>query len=171
MLFRSEHFGTLDILVNNAGVARKAPKDRDNYFKLTMETGQMFSLGVTRSMTDEEWLDSMNNNLNSVFYCTRAALNIMEPKGYGKIINVSSTAGISNTSAHSPSYSTAKGAIAAFTRSVAREVIGAGVIVNAVAPGGILTKFWKNPEVGKDILDKVTFPIPAKRMGDRKSVV
>ena len=160
-----EHFGTLDILVNNAGVARNAPKDRDNYFKLTMETGQMFSLGVTRSMTDEEWLDSMNNNLNSVFYCTRAALNIMEPKGYGKIINVSSTAGISNTSAHSPSYSTAKGAIAAFTRSVAREVIGAGVIVNAVAPGGILTKFWKNPEVGKDILDKVTFPIPAKRMG------
>lgn len=160
-----DHFGTLDILVNNAGVARKAPQDRDNYFKLTTEFGPSFSLGVTRNMSDEDWLNIINVNLNGVFYCTRAALNIMEPKGYGKIINVSSTAGISNTSAHSPNYSTAKGAIAAFTKSVAREVAGAGVIVNAVAPGGIATKFWESPEVGQDIYDRLVFPIPLKRMG------
>ncbi len=160
-----EHFGTLDILVNNAGVARKAPQDRDNYFKLTTEFGPAFSLGVTRSMSDEEWIEQMNINLNSIFFCTRAALNIMEPKGYGKIINVSSTAGISSTSAHSPSYSTAKGAIAAFTRSVAREVAGAGVIVNAIAPGAIATKFWENPDLGEDLLDRLVFPIPLKRMG------
>lgn len=161
----TNHFGTLDILVNNAGVARKAPQDRDNYFKLTTEFTPPFSLEVTRNMSDEEWLNIININLNGVFYCTRAALNIMEPKGYGKIINVSSTAGISNTSAHSPNYSAAKGAIAAFTRSVAREVAGAGVIVNAVAPGGIATKFWSNPNIGEDIYDKLVFPIPLKRLG------
>lgn len=159
------HFGTLDILVNNAGVARTAPDDRDNFLKLTTEPHAKFSLKITQNMTDEEWLESININLNSVFYCSREALKIMEPNGYGKIINVASIAGLSNKSAHSPNYSTAKGGIVAFTRSLALEVAGAGIIVNAIAPGAIATEFWANMSEGNDTLDKLLIPIPVKRMG------
>lgn len=135
-----EKYGTLDILVNNAAKPRRVPEDREKSLQLN-RSNRKFSLGITRNMSDEEWLDSMNANLNSVFYCCREALNIMEPRGYGKIINIASLAGVCNRSPHSPNYSAAKGGVVAFTRSLAVEVIGAGVIVNAIAPGGIATKY------------------------------
>jgi len=136
-------FDTLDILVNNAGIFRSHPKgveDRMKHLDLVTTPIKKHSLQITRYMSDEEWETMIQVDLNSVFYCTREALNIMEDKGYGRIINIASISGISGISSHSPNYSAAKGAIVAFTRSVGHEVAGAGVCVNCISPGYIATK-------------------------------
>lgn len=135
-------FGTLDILVNNAGIFRSDPKgvkDRMNHLDLVTTPIPRHSLQITRHLSDEDWQRMFEVNVNGVFYCTREALKIMENKGFGKIINIASISGISAISAHSPNYSAAKGAVVAFTRSVAYEVAGAGVCVNCIAPGYINT--------------------------------
>ncbi len=135
-------FGTLDILVNNAGIFRSheaGVRDRMKHLDLVTTPVKKHSLQITRYMSDEEWETMIQVDLNSVFYCTREALNIMEDKGYGRIINLASISGISGISSHSPNYSAAKGAIVAFTRSVGHEVAGAGVCVNCISPGYIGT--------------------------------
>jgi len=138
-----ERFGTLDILVNNAGITKISDKVKENfpkYLKQMATTGVVkMSLEATRYMTDEEWQRMIDVHLCGTFYCTREALNIMEDKGYGKIINIASICGMSGFCAASPDYSAAKGGIIAFTKSVAAEVIGRGVYVNAIAPGFINT--------------------------------
>ncbi|MEW6663245.1 MAG: SDR family NAD(P)-dependent oxidoreductase [Bacillota bacterium] len=137
-----ERFGTLDILVNNAGIFRSDPngvKDRMKHLDLVTTPVPRHSLQITRNMSDEDWKKMFEVNVHGLFYCTREALNIMEDKGYGKIINIASISGISALSSHSPNYSAAKGAVVAFTRAVAHEVAGAGVCVNCIAPGYIET--------------------------------
>ncbi|WP_003540775.1 SDR family NAD(P)-dependent oxidoreductase [Desulfotomaculum nigrificans] len=137
-----EKFGTLDILVNNAGIFRSDPAgvaDRAKHLDLVTTPIPRQSLQITRNMSDENWKKMFDVNVHGLFYCTREALNIMEDKGYGKIINIASISGISAISCHSPNYSAAKGAVVAFTRSVAYEVAGAGVCVNCIAPGYIDT--------------------------------
>lgn len=134
-------FGTLDILVNNAAALRKTPqaaKARLAHMKRSHIKNRT-SLEVTKNISDDEWNWMIAGTLNSVFYCTREALHIMEKKKYGKIINIASVAGISGLSPHSPDYSAAKGGVVAFTKAVAAEVAPAGVIVNAIAAGGIAT--------------------------------
>lgn len=136
-------FGTLDILVNNAGVFRSdedGVKDRIKHLDLVTTPEPRHSLHITRNMSDENWQRMFDVNVNSVFYCTREALKIMEDKGYGKIINIGSIAGISAISSHSPNYSATKGAVVSFTRAVAHEVAGSGVCVNCIAPGYIDTE-------------------------------
>lgn len=169
-----DHYGTLDILVNNAAVTsgggfhkNNGKTDRENYLDLSTKPGPKFSLEITKNMTDEEWDQCIHINLNGTFYCTREALKIMESKRSGKIINVASTAGISNGSPHSPSYCASKGAIVAFTKNLAVEVIGAGVIVNAIAPGAIETEAFRNftQAVGPDVTGRFLQSIPANRMG------
>jgi 3-oxoacyl-[acyl-carrier protein] reductase len=135
-------YGTLDILVNNAGIYRShdaGVKDRMNHLDLITKPGPKYSLGITKNMSDEEWDSVMKVNVNGVFYCTREALKIMEEKNYGRIINISSIAGISGMSSHSPNYSASKGGVVAFTKAVAHEVAGAGICVNCMAPGYIDT--------------------------------
>lgn len=161
-----ERFGTLDILVNNAAKidsGEKATKARLEFYRQRATPVPIRSLEVTRNLTDEEWQAFIDVNLTGVFYCIRAALNIMEPKGYGQIINIASTGAISGFSAFSPQYSAAKGGVAALTRSVAMEVIGAGVYVNCIAPGGVATPQWER--VSKEARDIVLQLIPARRMG------
>ena len=137
-----DRFGTLDILVNNAGTLDISDRVNENFIK-TLEQVQTtmvskVSLEATRYMTDECWDRLLRIHLNGTFYCTREALKIMEEKGSGKIINVASQAGIAGLST-SPHYSAAKGAIIGFTKSVAHEVIGRGIQVNAIAPGFVDT--------------------------------
>lgn len=169
-----EHFGTLDILVNNAALTggdghhkNNGKTDRENYLDLTSNPGPKFSLEITKNMTDDEWDRMIKVDLNGTFYCAREALKIMEPKGYGKIINVASTAGISNTSPHSPSYCAAKGGVVAFSRNLAVEVAGAGVIVNCIAPGAIATPAYSEytKMVGPEQTAKFLMSFPAGRMG------
>ena len=140
-------FGTLDILVNNAGIARSTDevlKRGDACIQELMTSGRMTtSVEATRNMTDEAWDRVLAVHLNGTFYCTREALNIIEDRGSGKIINMASIAGIVGLPG-SPDYSAAKGAIIAFTKSVAREVISRGVYVNAIAPGWIDTPLLTN---------------------------
>jgi 3-oxoacyl-[acyl-carrier protein] reductase len=139
-----ERFGTIHILVNNAGLSPTGAKPEDTErrnrmyaYKTTPMPRQ--SLGIMTSLTDDDWLRWWNVNAHGTFYCMRAALRIMEPQRYGKIINIASLAGISIETAHAPGYSASKAAVVSLTRSAAFDVAGANIYVNAIAPGGILT--------------------------------
>ena len=137
-------WGTIDILVNNAGISVLPTwtdfieGSRNATFKAmdeVMTTGKVQeSMKITSSFEDEWWHTMINIHLNGTFYCTREALKIMEEKRYGKIVNMASICGMSGC-AGVPSYSAAKGGIIALTKSIAKEVIGSGIAVNAVAPG------------------------------------
>ncbi|HQR49818.1 MAG TPA: SDR family oxidoreductase [Steroidobacteraceae bacterium] len=138
----AERFGTVHVLVNNAALVPSRPEDevrrRRHYDYLTTPVPRR-SLELTSSLTDEDWHRYWGVNVHGVFYCTREALRLMEPRREGKIVNIASVAGISAYSAHSPHYTATKGAVVAFTRAVALDVAGANIFVNAIAPGGVLT--------------------------------
>lgn len=132
----------LHVLVNNAAVVPNRPADavrRQAHYDYLTRPEPRRSLGLTSSITDEDWRRYWAVNVDGVFYCTREALRMMEPRRSGKIVNIASIAGISALSAHSPHYSATKGAVVAFTKAVALDVAGANIYVNAIAPGGVLT--------------------------------
>ncbi len=162
-------FGTLDILINNAALTpsdAESAKSRIEFMQMITTPIAKHSLKVTSQMSDERWLKMINTNLNGLFYCTREALRIMEPKGYGKIVNVGSVAGISGVSAHSPHYSASKGGMVAFTKSVAVEVAGAGINVNCIAAGGIATAAWDEAAARvPGFMGQIMQMIPAGRIG------
>ncbi len=165
-------WGTVDILVNNAGIAMKP--DWKDYEELhntavlkivdqVMKTGKaQESMKITSTFKDEWWHATLNVNLNGTFYCTREALRVMEEKGKGKIINVASIAGV-HGEPNIPAYSASKGGIVAFTKSVAKEVIGSGIIVNAVAPGYCDTPLLTS--IDPKLLPILKSQIPIGRLG------
>lgn len=112
-----ERQGKVDVLVNNAGV---------------------FPAAWVVEMTDADWDKVVRVNLFSVFYCSRAVLPGMIAAGGGAIVNIASIAGQRGSARHAH-YAAAKGGVLAFTRSLAREVIGHNIRVNAVSPGRIVT--------------------------------
>lgn len=164
-------FGSVHILVNNAGlVPDKAYDDkrRTRHYALMTQPIPRQSLEITRNMDDAEWKRFWAVNVDGVFHCTRAALQRMEPQRYGKIINIASIAGISAMSAHSPHYSATKGAVVAFTRSVAFEVAGANVQVNAVCPGGVRTPAFQHflDQQSPEQLNVINQILPMGRLGE-----
>jgi 3-hydroxybutyrate dehydrogenase len=116
-----ESFGTIDILVNNAG------------------GGGDTALVV--DISDEAWTSSVDWNLNHPFWCTRRALRQMLPRGWGRIINISSMYG-KVPLAGVPHYITTKHAINGFTKAVAQETGTHGITCNAICPGVVLTDVW-----------------------------
>ena len=116
-------FGTIDILINNAGIGR------------TRESSEVVP---THEKSDEDWHKMLATHLDSTFFCTREALKVMIPKHSGRIVNLGSIAGTTGL-AFASDYCAAKGGIISFTKSVAREVVALGILVNCIAPGFIET--------------------------------
>jgi 3-oxoacyl-[acyl-carrier protein] reductase len=162
--------GPVDVLVNNAARVPGGPDDElrrsEHYAYLTTPQPRR-SLGFTSAMSDAEWLKYWDVNVHGTFYCTRAALRQMEPRHYGRIVNIASIAGFSGLSAHSPHYSATKGAVIAFTRSVAAEVAGADIFVNAIAPGGVATPMFDAylAKLDAEAQGRLFQMIPAGRLG------
>jgi acetoacetyl-CoA reductase len=136
-----ERWGHIDILVNNAGITR----DKS-----------------LRKLTDDDWAEVIATNLNSVYYCTSAAMKSMCDQKFGRIVNISSFVGQAGNFGQA-NYSASKGGIIAFTKTAAIELAKYNVTVNALAPGftetGMLSKVA--PAVREQILAK----IPMGRFG------
>jgi acetoacetyl-CoA reductase/3-oxoacyl-[acyl-carrier protein] reductase len=109
----AEQFTHLDVLVNNAGITRDKLLPR---------------------MTDEDWLEVIQTNLNAVFFCTSAAIPFMTAQSYGRIINIGSMNGQVGAVGQA-NYSASKGGIIAFTRTAALELARSNITVNVIAPG------------------------------------
>ena len=128
-----DRFGHIDILVNNAGGT--------SGFAPVAET------------SDEVWEHTQNWILNSTFWATRAALKHMEPRGSGRIINISSMDGRQVNKVNVSAYITHKHAMNGFTKAVAFEYGAKGITSNAIGPGAVETDLMK---VNGPVLAKTT---------------
>eukprot|EP00922_Rhytidocystis_sp_ex-Travisia-forbesii_P061821 GHVS01091556.1.p1 GENE.GHVS01091556.1~~GHVS01091556.1.p1 ORF type:complete len:289 (-),score=54.95 GHVS01091556.1:71-937(-) len=131
----------IDVLVNNAGITK------DNLFL---------------RMTEKEWLDVIDTNLNSVFYFTNPIAKKMIKNKFGRIINMASVVGVGGNAGQA-NYAASKAAVIGFTRSLAKEVASRNITVNAVAPGFITTQMTK--AMSEQAKKFAVSQIPAGRMG------
>ncbi len=113
-------------------------------------------------MSDEDWDAVIATNLRSVFLFTRAASLVMMRKRSGRIINISSVSGLMGNAGQA-NYSASKAGVIGLTRTVAQELAGRKVTVNAICPGFIASEM--TDALGPAILDEVKKRIPAKRLG------
>ena len=134
--------GPFDILVNNAGV------DHGGHF--------------FGDVTPEQWRRIIAVNLEGVFACTQAALPAMQQAGWGRIVNLASEAGRMGAKADAV-YAATKGAVIAFTKSIAMENARYGITVNAVAPGPIETPMLRR--MPAKAVDIVTASTLLRRLG------
>jgi 3-oxoacyl-[acyl-carrier protein] reductase len=112
-----QQLGSIDILVSNAGVRRDQLLVR---------------------MTAEDWEVVLRTNLSGTFHCARAAARVMLRRRWGRIITISSIAGLMGNAGQT-NYAASKAGMVGFTKALAREVASRGITVNAVAPGFIDT--------------------------------
>lgn len=144
-------FGRVDILINNAGGVL-IPRER----------------GYASTVTPDDWHYIMDVNLTATVLCCQAAVAIMKPQGSGKIINVSSQAGLrGNLLGENAHYCVAKAGVNEYTRLLAGEVGPFNINVNAIAPGMILTS-RANKQFNRsspESVAKFTAMIALRRMG------
>ncbi|TMA52452.1 MAG: SDR family oxidoreductase [Deltaproteobacteria bacterium] len=157
-------WGTVDVLSNNAGVGQLSPALQSHLLSVAGEViaGARRSLGVTSRMDDAEWRRMVEIHLFGTFYCTRAALRIMEQKNSGVIVNMASVAGLAGIPglAH---YGAAKAGIIGFTKSVAMEAGSGNIRVNAIAPGFIDTPM--TADIPPFLRQMTTLRTPLGRVG------
>ncbi|MBT9313953.1 3-oxoacyl-[acyl-carrier-protein] reductase [Leptothoe spongobia] len=139
-----DKFGRIDVLVNNAGITRDT---------------------LLLRMKPADWQAVIDLNLTGVFLCTRAVAKIMLKQRSGRIINISSVAGLMGNPGQA-NYSAAKAGVIGFTKTVAKEMAGRNVTVNAVAPGFIETDMTNELSNTEEILKY----IPLGRYGQASEV-
>lgn len=136
--------GRIDVMINNAGIQR---------------------VGLTETFDPEVWRRVVEIHLFGMFNCNALAIPFMKRQGKGSIISMSSTTAFVGTPGRGP-YAASKGAIAAWTRSLAVEVAEAGIRVNAVAPGSTLTKLVQQGlDDGSINREAMLSEIPMRRFG------
>lgn len=116
----NERLGQVDVLVNNAGTARRRELD---------------------DVPDEDWYAAWELNVMAPMRLMRAAAPSMAERGWGRIVNVSSSSG-KRPSATTPEYSVAKSAELSLSRLYADRFAGRGVLINAICPGAARTELW-----------------------------
>ena len=137
-----DRHGQLDILVNNAGIT----------IDKTM-----------RKMTPQEWDHVIHVNLSGAFYLSRAILQHMLDRGYGRIINISSVIGSAGGFGQA-NYASAKSGLFGLTMSLALETASKGITVNSVTPGYISTDM--TAAVPPEAMEKIVERIPVGRLGE-----
>ncbi|MEW6443907.1 MAG: glucose 1-dehydrogenase [bacterium] len=145
-----QHFDRIDVLINNAGYAWEAPLEE-------------FSL--------EKWEQTLAVNTTGTFLCSREAGRRMIEQRAGKIINILSVAGLASVDprvADSVPYSTSKGAIAAFTRDLARKWCRYHVTVNGIAPGYFATRMSRY--ILEHRREAILNTIPMQRLGEKDEI-
>ncbi len=141
-----DQFGQIDILVNNAGTTRDM---------------------VIMMMPEADWDVVIATNLKSAFNCSKAAVKAMMRRRYGRIINMTSVAGIAGNAGQT-NYSASKAGLIGFTKALAREVAARNITVNAVAPGFIPTDLTEG--VPEEIKEASLKTIPLQRWGTAEEV-
>ena len=141
-----KELGSVDILINNAGIVR------DN-------------LAVT--MSDTEWMDVINTNLNAQFYYARKALRNMVKKRYGKIVFITSVTGMTGNPGQA-NYSAAKAGLSGLTKTLAAEYAKKGITINCVAPGYTETDMSKRISSTKK--KEILKTIPMGRIGQPEEI-
>jgi 3-oxoacyl-[acyl-carrier protein] reductase len=138
-----ERFGRIDILVNNAAFARS-----------------------TRfpELTAEEWRAALEVNLTAPFLLTRAVFPAMKAQGYGRIVNVSSSAGRTVSTLGGAHYTASKAGLLGLTRAAAKELGQFGITVNAVCPGMIDTELT-HENASRELLERLAASYPVPRLG------
>ncbi len=139
-------FGHLDILVNNAGI------NSDKTFT---------------KMDHASWRKVLGTNLDGVFNCTKVFVDQMLQQSFGRVVNMTSVIGqIGNFG--QANYAASKAGVAAFTKSLAKELAGRGVTVNAIAPGFIETEMVA--AIPDKVKERLLAQIPLKRFGTAEEV-
>ncbi len=141
-----EQVKKVDILVNNAGITRD---------------------GLLMRMSDADWDTVLNTNLKGAFHFTRALFRVFARQRSGRIINISSVIGLIGNPGQA-NYAASKAGLIGFTQSVARELAGRGVTVNAVAPGFIETDM--TAELNEALKANILRQIPMARFGAAEDI-
>lgn len=136
-----EVLGSIDVLINNAGITKD---------------------GLIMRMRDEDFSSVIDTNLKGTFYCSREASIFMIKQRYGKIINMSSVIGITGNGGQ-VNYSASKAGVIGLTKSLAKELGGRGITVNAIAPGFIETDMTS--QLSNNMKDFIKTNLPLKRLG------
>jgi 2-dehydro-3-deoxy-L-rhamnonate dehydrogenase (NAD+) len=142
-----EELGRLDVLVCSAGVSGDSLRTVD--------------------VSDEEWNRVFAINSSGVFYANRAAVGVMEPAGYGRIVNIASIAG-KEGNPMACAYSASKAAVIAMTKAIGKDVAGTGVVVNCIAPAVIDSPMLG--DMSQEHVDYMVARIPLGRMGRPEEV-
>ena len=141
-----DELGAIEILVNNAGITRD---------------------GTMHRMTFERWQAVLQTNLTSCFNCSRAVIEGMRQRNFGRIVNISSINAESGQFGQ-VNYSAAKAGMFGFTKALALESAAKNITVNTIAPGYIETDMVK--AVAEDVLAKIVANIPVGRIGQVEDV-